>query len=52
MISVDIITGWQDMPRLSRRPVCLAGSLGSNSTDRAALIDRGQPATLTFASAL
>ena len=36
MISLDIITGRQDIPRLSRRPVCLAGSLGSNSTDRAA----------------
>ena len=35
MISVDIITGRRDIPRQSRRTVCLAGSLGSNSTDRA-----------------
>jgi hypothetical protein len=35
MISVDITTRRQDTPRLRRRPVCLAGSLRPNSTDRA-----------------
>jgi hypothetical protein len=36
MIFVDTVTGRQDTSRLSRRAVCLAGPLGSNSTDRAA----------------
>jgi hypothetical protein len=36
MVFLGITAGQQDTPRLSRRPVCLAGSLGSNSIDRAA----------------
>jgi hypothetical protein len=35
MILLDITASRQGAPRLSRRPVCLAGALGSNSTDRA-----------------
>ena len=35
MISEDITTGRRGTPRQSRRSVCLAGSLGPNSTDRA-----------------